>query len=363
MFDLPSHPPRRCSASQPATSLVAALLGPLLALLVYLALLGALGRPIGRADLLLCLLVLALAFPGRDRFEQRLLPALAGVFGAWIGLLVVLALAGLATSGFEYFDPKLLLWWALLTPLVQGLAVWVGQRLLRRGASRKRRAAVVIGAGALGVDVARALGEGHETGDGFVGFFDDRTDERLHVEAAPSRLGALKDAADYVREHAVHDVYITLPLGSQARIGELLKQLKDTSATVYFVPDAFGIDIIRGRLQELNGLTVVGIAQAPSTGVRKLVQRISDALLMALLLPLAVLSGVELAGAATTHAAPKRDGLHCNALFGCDRHGLRVLGAGRLYGPNFRGELPPGGVQQTRNGDGPALRSRLMAHS
>jgi putative colanic acid biosynthesis UDP-glucose lipid carrier transferase len=335
MSDRSSHPQRSCNASQPATSLVAALLGPLLAVLVYLALLGVFGRPIGRADLLLWLLVLALGFPGRNRFEQPLLPAMVGLCGAWIGLLAVLALAAVATSGFAFFDPKLLLWWALLTPLAQGLAVWAGQRLLRGDASRNRRTAVILGAGALGVAVARALGAGRGQGVDFVGYFDDRTDERLHVEAAPSRLGALKEAADYVREHAIHDVYITLPLGSQARIVELLKQVRDTAAAVYFVPDAFAIDIIRGRLQDVNGVSVVGIGQPPATGVRKLIQRISDAVLMALLLPLAAFSGAGLAGSGMTSSTPNDAGLQRKQHFGHDGGGLRVAVAGRLFAPGF----------------------------
>ena len=67
-------------------------------------------------------------------------------------------------------------------------------------------------------------------------------------------LGNLSQIAAYVVEHGVRDVYITLPLGSQPRIVELLEQLQGTTASLFFVPDVFGISIIQGRLQDMNGV-------------------------------------------------------------------------------------------------------------
>ena len=255
MFEERSYNRTFYSAPQSVTSLVAALLEPAMAVLSYLAVCWWFEEPIVRSDLTLCLLVAALTFPGRNRFKDKLLTAAVDVFGSWLSLLVILALCAYATSSFGFFDTQVLLWWALVTPVAQWLAVWVGKRVLQTVASRaeNRRGAVVIGAGPLGVKVANALLESREQGVDFIGYFDDRTDERVHNDAAPRRLGALKDAAPYIREHSVHEVYITLPLGSQPRIVELLEQVQGTTASVFFVPDVFGISIIQGRLQDMNG--------------------------------------------------------------------------------------------------------------
>jgi putative colanic acid biosynthesis UDP-glucose lipid carrier transferase len=166
--------------------------------------------------------------------------------------------------------------------------VWTGQQLSQRLARmpHNRRGAIVIGAGALGVKVAKALLEGREQGVDFLGYFDDRTDERVHSEAMPQRLGPLKDAAPYIHAHAVHEVYITLPLGSQPRIVELLEQVQGTTASIFFVPDVFGISIIQGRLQDMNGVPVVGICETPFTGTNELVKRISDIVLASIILVL-----------------------------------------------------------------------------
>jgi putative colanic acid biosysnthesis UDP-glucose lipid carrier transferase len=153
------------------------------------------------------------------------------------------------------------------------------------------------------------------TGVDFAGFFDDRNDDRVHPEAQPVRLGALQDAAPYVRAHGVHEVYITLPLGSQPRIVQLLEQVQGTTASVFYVPDVFGISIIQGRLQDMNGIPVVGICETPFTGTNSLVKRISDLVLASAILVLispvmlGVALGVKLSSPGPVIFKQRRNGL------------------------------------------------------
>jgi putative colanic acid biosynthesis UDP-glucose lipid carrier transferase len=81
-------------------------------------------------------------------------------------------------------------------------------------------------------------------------------------------------------------VFITLPLGSQPRILELLESIQGTTASLYFVPDVFGISIVQGRLQDMNGVPVVGILETPFTGTNDLTKRISDIVLASIILVL-----------------------------------------------------------------------------
>jgi putative colanic acid biosynthesis UDP-glucose lipid carrier transferase len=73
-----------------------------------------------------------------------------------------------------------------------------------------------------------------------------------------------------VQANGIHEVYITLPLGSQPRIVALMEAIQGTTASLYFVPDVFGISIIQGRLQDMNGVPVVGICETPFTGINEL---------------------------------------------------------------------------------------------
>jgi putative colanic acid biosynthesis UDP-glucose lipid carrier transferase len=113
----------------------------------------------------------------------------------------------------------------------------------------------------------------------------------------------------------VREVYITLPLGSQPRIVELLEQLQGTTASLFFVPDVFGISIIQGRLQDMNGVPVVGILDTPFTGTNELVKRISDIVLATLILLLispillAVAIGVKLSSPGPVIFKQRRNGL------------------------------------------------------
>ena len=249
------------NAPQSVTSMVAAFLEPVVTVGTFLVVNAYYEEPIRRASLTLCLLVFALSFPGRNRFRDSLLTAGVDLVSSWVTLLVILMLCGYATQSFGFFEERVLLGWAVVTPFVQLAAVWVGGGFVKRNAAKPeaRRTAVVVGGGPLGVKVAKALSDSQGFGVDFIGYFDDRTDDRIHADAAPARLGGLRDVASYATTHGIREVYITLPLGSQPRIVELLEQVQGTTASLFFVPDVFGISIIQGRLQDMNGVPVVGI--------------------------------------------------------------------------------------------------------
>ena len=317
MLEERTHKTAFFSAPQSVTSLVAAFLEPSLTVLVFLLATVAFGQPVLRSDLALCVLVIALTFPGRNRFKDRLLNAATGIVGSWAALLLILWLFGYATNSLSFFSKDVLLSWGLATPILLWLAVATGRTILRRRAAQPglRHSAVVVGAGPLGAKVARALLEDRAEGRDFLGWFDDRTDARVHTDASGTMLGSLKDVAPYILANAVKDVYITLPLGSQPRILELLKSVQGTTASIYFVPDVFGISIIQGRLQDMNGVPVVGICETPFTGTNELVKRASDVVLASIILVLtspllAVIAlGVKLGSPGPVIFKQRRNGL------------------------------------------------------
>jgi putative colanic acid biosynthesis UDP-glucose lipid carrier transferase len=317
MFDDRTYKRTFYSAPQSVTSLVAAFLEPSITVLTFLIATVASDELVDRPALTLCLLVFALTFPGRNRFRENLIAAGVDIVSSWVTLVAILALCGYATRSLRYFEDDVLFIWLLVTPVLQWLAVWIGSLVVRHLSARPeaRRTAVVVGGGTLGVKVAKALGEGVDQGLDFVGFFDDRTDDRLHQEATAQCLGGLKDVASYCTEHGVREVYITLPLGSQPRIVELLEQVQGTTASLFFVPDVFGISIIQGRLQDMNGVPVVGICETPFTGTNELMKRVSDIVLASLILILispillALAIGVKLSSPGPVIFRQRRNGL------------------------------------------------------
>jgi putative colanic acid biosynthesis UDP-glucose lipid carrier transferase len=288
MFEDRSYKRTFYSAPQSVQSLIAAFLEPGLIVAVLLGAMAWFDEPVQRPALVLCLLVFALTFPGRDRFMLHPVSGSLDVLGSWLTLLAILGAFGYATDSLRFFEEPVLIAWAVLTPFAQGAAIVVGRLWLRWQATRPsaRRPSLIVGAGELGAKVARALSEDDRYGREFLGFFDDRALERLDPQTAGKVLGGLAELPEQIARLGVRDVYITLPLGSQPRIVELLERLQGTTASLHFVPDVFGISIIQGRLKDLNGVPVVGICETPFTGTNGLVKRVSDVILSVLILVL-----------------------------------------------------------------------------
>ncbi|MBY0364847.1 MAG: undecaprenyl-phosphate glucose phosphotransferase [Proteobacteria bacterium] len=336
MFEDRSYKRTFYSAPQSVESLIAAFLEPGIIVGSFLAVSGHFDEPLMRPALTLCLLVFALTFPGRNRFNDHPASALVDVVSSWLMLLSILFLCGYATNSLHYFEDRVLIWWAVITPIVQIVAVEAGRRVQRWRASApgSRRTAVVVGAGPLGHKLARALRESQ--GVICLGYFDDRSRDRLHPAAGEELLGRLSELSDYVRSHGVREVYITLPLGSQPRIVELLEQVQGTTASLFFVPDVFGISIIQGRLQDISGVPVVGICETPFTGTNQLVKRLSDIVLASLILVLispillVLAIGVKLSSPGPIIFKQRRNGLDGEEIIVYKFRSMRTLDNGNV---------------------------------
>jgi putative colanic acid biosynthesis UDP-glucose lipid carrier transferase len=149
----------------------------------------------------------------------------------------------------------------------------------------------------------------------FAGYFDDRAAGRLQSLPAAHNLGALSRLADYARTHRVDVIYIALPMASQPRILKLLEDLRDTTASIYFVPDIFVSDLIQARVDSIGGLPVVAVCETPFYGFNGFAKRVSDIVLASLILALiAPLMAVIAAGVKLSSPGP--------ALFKQRRYGV-----------------------------------------
>jgi putative colanic acid biosysnthesis UDP-glucose lipid carrier transferase len=338
MFDDRSTTRTFYNAPQSVTAFVSAFLEPLVIVAVYVAAAYWYAEPMLRPDLILCLLAFAISFPGRNRFKQKLLTAATDIASSWFTLLAILLFGAWATRSLHYFNDDVIRAWAIGTPVSLFALMALGREMLRRRARdpRHRAKAVIIGGGPVGVKVAEALKRSLEEGHDVLGWFDDRTEDRLDPGATQGLLGGLKDVGTYVRAHGVKEVYITMPLGSQPRIVELLESLQGTTASLYYVPDVFGISIIQGRLQDINGVPVVGICETPFTGTNALAKRISDIVLATIILILisplllAIAIGVKLSSPGPAVFKQRRNGLDGSEIIVYKFRSMRVMDNGTV---------------------------------
>ena len=127
-------------------------------------------------------------------------------------------------------------------------------------------------------------------------------------------LGRIEEIADHVDKHDVQLVYLSLPMASQPRVELLLDALKDTTASVYFVPDMFVTDLIQGRADSIYGLPVISVCEiavprsqcAAQARQRHRAGRCDPALLSPLMLAIAAADQADLAGPGDLPPAPLR---------------------------------------------------------
>lgn len=275
---LPSTP--LAGASMSGSTLVGASLDSVVAIGVLAACARANEAPLDGPYLILALLVFSMTFPGvmpRDPAGRNLA---FGILARWSAIIALLAFLGWATGTLALFDDAVLFAWALATPFMQYLAHRIVPGLLPRvlAAEGLQKVAVIAGASALGERLAERIEAMPYLGIRLAGYFDDRDPVRLG-EARERSLGTLAELAQYAKTHRVDHIYITLPMASQPRIRKLLEELKDTTASIYFVPDIFLFDLIQARLDSIGGMPVVAVCETPLFGLNALIKRVSDLLI------------------------------------------------------------------------------------
>ncbi|HEX7052810.1 MAG TPA: undecaprenyl-phosphate glucose phosphotransferase [Burkholderiales bacterium] len=275
--------------SQPGMgALLVAALDPLVAIGTLAAVTAALGARFDGACLILALLVFAMTFPGSLARERAGPGELAlEVITGWLAVLGLLALLGWASHTFSAFDPRVLAAWAIATPAALFAAHHALPRLLPRLLARQgiEKRVVIAGANELGCKLAERIAAMPLLGQRMVGFFDDRSPARIRESGR--NLGNLAALADYVRANGIDIIYIALPMASQPRILRLLEDLRDTTASIYFVPDIFVFDLIQARVDTIGDLPVVAVCETPFYGFNGLLKRASDIVLALIFLALA----------------------------------------------------------------------------
>jgi putative colanic acid biosynthesis UDP-glucose lipid carrier transferase len=195
----------------------------------------------------------------------------------WGSVLTALTIAGILLNVADLYPRHMLFLWFGLTPIALLLANHCAERLAKSGSFASRRH-VIIGADGVGVELARRIQRGSGP-DQFMGFFDFRSPERLPDAARPHFAGHCRQLATFVREHTIHAIHIALPLSNAPRIEELLRELRDTTASVYFVPNVFAFDPIQPHCLDINGMVVVSICDTPFHGMNGIRKRVMDLLL------------------------------------------------------------------------------------
>jgi putative colanic acid biosysnthesis UDP-glucose lipid carrier transferase len=267
--------------------------------------------------MILALIAFSLAFPGTSHWQASLRSMYRDIILGW-GLLVgLLIFFGYASGTLRLFGGDEIVAWLVVAPV----ALLASHHLVRYALPHilaiegNHRTAVIAGANELGLRLASHLQRSHDHGIVPIGFFDDRSRQRLGEMGSLPLLGKLSDLANYANKERIDRIYISLPMASQPRILQLLDDLRDTTASIYFLPDIFLTDLIQGRLDSVEGIPLVSVCETPFTGLNGMVKRLSDMVLASLILlllsplMLAIAMGVKLSSPGPMLFRQRRYGL------------------------------------------------------
>ncbi|MCS0627737.1 undecaprenyl-phosphate glucose phosphotransferase [Telluria mixta] len=267
-----------------ATNIVRRILDPLFAAVAYLALAFWVDDTITKQDEVFAFVAALIFFPSTP-VGTSLRKYASAVLFSWIKVLACLFIFDLVGHFSAGFNMEVVKLWAMLVPVSIIAMHTLGAPLKRRlNLFAATQTAVVIGASEVGKHLAHRLQSKSIPGQSFVGYFDDRPATRSGAGDG-ELLGVIDTAPEFVKRERIDMVYVALPMASQPRIMKLLDGLRDTTATVKFVPDMFIADLIQAKVENAAGLPVIAICDTPFVGSYGLQKRCFDLLVCLLALP------------------------------------------------------------------------------
>lgn len=269
--------------------------------------------------IVLSIMLFALSFPGTWGNSKSFRSDVLNTILQWFSVLGLLVFFGYATGFLNHFPLQVIFSWGLATPFT----LIVFHRLANLYLSSKyyiasvKKTAVIVGVNALSHQLQERINANVEHGIEIKGFFDvisERRPEQLLPINAPF-VGNIEHLSSYVKQHGIDIIYIALPPSLHAQIMLLLDDLKDTTASIYFVPNFFLADLIQARIDEIDGMPIVAMCETPFSGFNGIVKGSSDLIIASLILclisPLLILLaiGVKLSSPGPVLFKQRRYGL------------------------------------------------------
>ena len=156
------------------------------------------------------------------------------------------------------------------------------------------RRAVVVGGGTGAADLIRGLAANPRNDIRICGIFDDRDESRSPaVVVGVPKIGAVADLVAFARTGEIDMLIVTLPIGAERRIREILAAVRVLPLDVRLSAYSDGYEFPRRQAPAPGEAGIVGALRRPLGGEGRLAKRAFDIVLAAL--ALAVLSPVMLA--------------------------------------------------------------------
>lgn len=197
---------------------------------------------------------------------------------SWLLIIAILLFLFYVTKSSAIYSRRVLITWFLVTPILVlfariAISELIEQLMISSGSERH---VVIAGANPIGVTLANKIAATPHFGIVTDGFFEDRSRDRMSLDADFKILGSLAELPDYVRQNRTDVIFIAMPIKNVQRVTQLLDELHDTTASIYFVPDVFVFDLIQCRTVDIRGIPAVALCETPFYGFHGVAKRLLD---------------------------------------------------------------------------------------
>jgi len=242
-------------------------------------------------DLVAMLFIGMAAYPGRLPYHRFNRSINLYLIMNWLMVVAFVAVLGVLLRVLFPTAEHLIDWNALFVWAPLSLAALLALHLVTPLAAPYMRSfygkgkALIVGTNESALRLGQLIENGEIEGQQLLGFIDDRSHDRLRISTAARVLGTFSELGVIAKREGVDTIYLGMPMTSQARLQNLLEQLRDTTVSVYFVPDISISDVIQGRVTVLGGVPMLAVCETPFLGSMGMTKRALDLALCLSILP------------------------------------------------------------------------------
>jgi len=181
---------------------------------------------------------------------------------------------------YRYSRLTILSFWVLSICFISLTRVF--SRSLLRSLRRRNfnlRFVLIVGEGDLGQKLLQSF-QGHpELGLKAIGFLSDTPEKVGSAIRGVKVLGTHEDLRHVLKQGGIDLVFIALPFHLHEKIKDILTSLKNELVTIKVVSDLYDFIVLRGGVDELDGLPIINIQDTPLHGLGKIAKRALDMVL------------------------------------------------------------------------------------
>lgn len=190
-------------------------------------------------------------------------------------LCSIVALGLISLSSDFYLDFYIFVQWFLVVLvgfLLCRIGIRLGLGLLRKMGYNVRRVALV-GTMPAGINLIKNFMDEPWIGFVMVGVYDEKPLEDItNINYAGDFEKLIEDA----RGGRLDRIYIAMSMKDELKINNVVRKLKDTTCSVFLVPDVFTFNTLQSRTEEINGIPVLALFDTPLKGINMVLKRIED---------------------------------------------------------------------------------------